>query len=1101
MTINEIKRLAICSVLAGTVVAPTGAAAADIDLYASGGSAGGAASLLFFLDNSSNWSAASQAWNITDVQNKCKAYTDATAQKECSDIAAEVFGSDTSLVQGQVEVRALRLVLNKLICASSDPLPVKIGYMLFNSAGTADSSSGVSGYIRRAVETMDKARCDDIIKDLTEIDAKITTPDFKGPSSAEYGAPLYEAFKYFGGFTNPAGVKADGNNVVGGVYDATHFGPMRYGLKTVLEDPKAFTDPDKRETYNSPTTDTCGKNFIVVIGNTWPNQEYGTDTNAPKYPTNLLMQRLAYDPGKQKYPDPLPNSEKTNVRFADEWAQFLRTTDVSPEAGTQNVSVYTVDVYNKTADAKQGALLKYMADPLGSGAGYFKVGGDIKALVDAIKDILIRVTAVNSVFTSASLPVSVNAQGTFLNQIFMGVFRPDQDGQQRWYGNLKQYQLALSSGTLSLVDATGNQSAVDTVSGFVNACARSFWTTDSSNYWEKITGVRSTCISALYASTSPYSDTPDGPIVERGGAAQKLRAVDPTKRNIRTCPKDDCSSGLADFSSSTVPSLSATLVDWVRGLNNGDYTSNATGTNPPTTYGMATTVARPTVHGEVVHSRPLAVNYGVDGAENVVVFYGSGDGMLHAVDGNQTGLTAGSELWSFIAPEHWTKLDRVRTNSPLIAYPGTPVVTPAATPKDYFFDGSIGGYQERTAKSVDKLWIYPTMRRGGRAVYAFDVTNRPGASSQPTLMWKYTDDATYGDKRMGQSWSTPLAFRVKGLSDPLLVFGAGYDDCEDSEDPNAACAATTKGRGIVVMNAKDGQTKTADYRFIDPGTEAGRFVADMALVDVNGDGYVDAIYAVDTRGNIWRINTVSPDFVTPVSVDKWPVVKIASVSDWSSTSEQRKFMYAPSTVVLGDQVMVLVGSGNREKPLDTSTASKVKNRFYGIRDDVKVIDPALIVVAIGYGATPSNLLDVTDKTGILPTDLVSYRGWFLDLVSKTAPYEQVVTTPLTIAGVTYFSTFQPKNSDAAPKSCLKSTARGYQIDFQTGTKLAGQDLTVEFNSPGFPPSPVGGVVKIDGQSVPFVIGGQGPTVLSPSKVVPNVKAYRKPIYRYQRIDG
>jgi type IV pilus assembly protein PilY1 len=639
----------------------------------------------------------------------------------------------------------------------------------------------------------------------------------------------------------------------------------------------------------------------------------------------------------------------------------------------------------------------------------------------------------------------------------------------------------------------------------------SFWTTDSSAYWKDVTGQRSACGTPTPPTLSTYSDMPDGPLVERGGAAQRLRKLaDPKTRNIRTCSTGDCSGGLAGFNTTTVPTIgtltsteTATLVDWVRGVNNGDYTTSATGTNPPTTYGMSTTGSRPTVHGEVVHSRPLAVNYGVSGADDVVVFYGSGDGMLHAVDGSQTTAAGGSELWAFVAPEHFGKLNRMRTNSPLVAYPNTPLVSPAATPKDYFFDGSIGGYQERTSASVNKLWIYPTMRRGGRGVYAFDVTNRPGTSSQPNLMWKYTNDATNGDTRMGQSWSTPLAFRVKGRSEPLLVFGAGYDDCEDSETPITACGSTTTGRGIVVMNAKDGKSKTADYRFIDPGTEAGRFIADMALVDVNGDGYIDAIYAVDTRGNIWRINTVKPDFVTGyTSIDEWPVMKIASVAQWGAdVTEWRKFMYAPSTVVLGEQVMVLVGTGDREKPLDKSTASKVKNRFYGIRDDVKIVDQASIEVAIGYGATPSNLLDVTDKTGISPVDVASKRGWFIDLVSKATPYEQVVTTPLTIAGVTYFSTFQAKNLDSAPKSCLKSTARGYQIDFQTGTKLADQPLTVEFNSPGFPPSPVGGVVMIDGQSVPFVIGGTGPTVLSPSKVVPNVKAYRKPTYRYQRIDG
>jgi hypothetical protein len=32
---------------------------------------------------------------------------------------------------------------------------------------------------------------------------------------------------------------------------------------------------------------------------------------------------------------------------------------------------------------------------------------------------------VNSVFASSTLPVSVNVRGAFLNQVYMGVFRPD----------------------------------------------------------------------------------------------------------------------------------------------------------------------------------------------------------------------------------------------------------------------------------------------------------------------------------------------------------------------------------------------------------------------------------------------------------------------------------------------------------------------------------------------------------------------------------------------------------------------------------------------------------------------------------------------------
>ena len=125
----------------------------------------------------------------------------------------------------------------------------------------------------------------------------------------------------------------------------------------------------------------------------------------------------------------------------------------------------------------------------------------------------------------------------------------------------------------------------------------------------------------------------------------------------------------------------------------------------------------------------------------------------------------------------------------------------------------------------------------------------------------------------------------------------------------------------------------------------------------------------------------------------------------------------------------------------------------------------------------------------------------MNLSTTAAPYEQVVTTPLTIGGVTYFSTYQSKaNSDSTMCNNL-GTARAYQVDFQTGTHLSGLELTQKFISQGIPPSPVGGIVTINGVPTPFLIGGTAPTVLSPSLVVPKVKPDRKPVYRYQRIDG
>jgi type IV pilus assembly protein PilY1 len=391
------------------------------------------------------------------------------------------------------------------------------------------------------------------------------------------------------------------------------------------------------------------------------------------------------------------------------------------------------------------------------------------------------------------------------------------------------------------------------------------------------------------------------------------------------------------------------------------------------------------------------------------------------------------------------------------------------------------------------------MRRGGTAVYAFDVTSKPGPSAQPRLMWKYS---AADNARWVRAGPTPLAIRVKGRTAPLVVFGAGYDACEDSDDPNTACATVSAGRGIVVMNAASGPAVSGDYRFIDPGSGAGRFVAEMAPVDVDGDGYVDVIYAVDTRGNVWRINTSDPaaGFVGYAHVADWPMQRIATVGQWGAG-----LFRAPEVHVCAERRRAGDADDDPDRQRRPRKAvvehqrALVVNRFYGIRDDVTATSG--VAAAVGYGVAPPDFYDVTGTASLNPLTLASYRGWFMNLSTTSPPYEQVVTTPLTIAGVTYFSTYQAK-ANSVSRSCTNlGTARAYQVDFQTGTGIPGQPVMQPFISQGIPPSPVGGVVRINGVLTPFLIGGTAPTVLSPTKIVPKVKPDRKPIYRYERIDG
>ncbi len=1127
---RTLMRIATALLLGGIV---GGAGATDIDIYTAGPSSGAVPNVLVYIDNSSNWAASNQAWDKDEALAKCDAITApagaseeeiaqaADAKANCTTLVEVVFaGADKGkLTQGQVEVRVLKAVLQELACGESAPLEVSMGLM-FNSKSTADSTGNPAAYIRRAVQPLSEAACSGLIGDLDAIFDDITETAWKSASSVDYSVAMFEAFKYFGGYSNSRGEEAT-EETKGLPIGAKGYGPTRFSSAFDYEDGAAFTDGSKT-TYKSPiASNSCGGgNYLVVIGNTFPNQE-----NTAHIMTNYL--KLSSDQTAQIYPS------KNKTRYADEWARFLADTDISPAAGYQPLKTYTINVYNASESTDQTALLTSMAEHGGTGAGgAFKVDGNVYELAVAFKKIFTQIAAVNSAFASASLPISVNTQGTYLNQVFIGMFRPDGEGRPRWAGNLKQYHFALqktttgsvTERTLFLADADDEPAVDNAVTGFIGDCARSYWTYNTDSYWESVSGTPKGRCAAVSGST--YSDRPDGGVVEKGGVALKIRETDPNHRNLKSC-SGECKAEVNLSISDT------TLAAWVQGKNVGDGDGEGTYTD----YEKSSTGMRPTVHGAVIHSRPLAISYiGEGDSEHVVVFYGADDGTFRAVNGdkdNTVGSTkaSGRELWAFIAPESVDKLSRLRDNTPKVAF--FDAESGGAKFKDYFFDGAIGGYSgpaSGNGTGEHKIYIYPSMRRGGRMIYAFDVTTRPGVAN-PKPMWRYgcVDDTTcYGADaaKLGQTWSTPRVIRTKDSGDAanatlFAVFGGGYDNCEDGEPPS--CDANSKGKGIFVLNATTGER----LRHITGGL--GRVAADLVPIDTNHDGYTDVIYAADTAGNLWRVNVTGKD-----SPDDWTITQIAKVADWDDPTKRRKFLYAPDVVRYGDYNIVLLGSGNREKPLNTAQAAEVRNRFYGfwdkyaqVGDDFELIDDSadcdvagdttlnegcqlMNTTAIVAGGTRLDYYAVFTGAGRDP----ALRGWVIDLdtYGLEEPTEQVITVPATAGGLVHFSTFQAafsKGEDDNQCSAM-GTARGYSACFLHGGAACDANEKVNSRSSvfvggGMPPSPVTGRVEIvdkDGnrEVVPFLIGGKGSSPLEASLPEISVTSDKAKVYRYKVID-
>ncbi|WP_370599951.1 pilus assembly protein [Pseudomonas nitroreducens] len=898
-----------------------------------------------------------------------------------------------------------------------------------STGGTKDDNKGEDGgYVRAAIRLLDattKPKYQALVNSLDILNDK--------SNGGKASLAMEEAWLYYS-----SGVPYAGNQKAKTDYTGNMAGSTASNAIYALAG-NALPSKDGSP-YNSPIVEGCAKNFIIYISNGAPKE----DSNSIKHTTAAL----AAAKGNTTAIPISPTSSQDSM--VDEWSRFMKKSSLG-------VTTYTVDIDKR--DDLQGrgwsAALQSMATV--SSGEYFDVssGSNGQDIVNALKSIFSKIQETNSVFASVTLPVSVNAQSTYLNQVFVGMFRPDPNALPRWAGNLKQYKLGMVKGVLKTVDAR-DKDAINSSTGFITECARSYWTPLAQDtYWES--RPQGTCTDA---ANMDVSNSPDGNIVEKGAQAYLLRQGG--TRTMKTCDPSGCTS-LTNFDTNngavTQALLGAAnsserdnLINWALGANNirndGDEIKDAT-------------QIRPSVHGDVVHSRPAAINYGDATSPNVVVYYGGNDGVLRAVNGNRNG---GDELWSFMPPEFYPRIKRIRDNDVTISFPGNTATSPVPQPKYYGMDGSVTSVQQG-----GRTWIYATMRRGGRAIYAFDVTT----PASPSLKWKRGCDSagcSTGFSDIGQTWATPTAVKAAGYNSgtaTILAMGGGYDTCEDT-DPNN-CTSTSKGKGIYLLDADTGA------RLNTLATLRG-VVGDVAwLTDDNGMASYG--YAADLGGNVYRISgpvstTTGASAIGNTDPANWAITRIAALGcdSASSCNANRKFMYGPEVAVTNGEYVIVLGSGDREKPiLSYSSAITVANRFYSLRD--KPSDPTWLSVenttCSGEVICNASLLAITTTATPSTSDLTNHpKGWYLALAAK----EQVVTSALLLFDTIIFSTHQP--TEASATSCANlGIARNYNINYKNAAGSNGDRFSVIAGG-GLAPSPVAGIVILDdGTQKPFVIGG------------------------------
>ena len=236
-------------------------------------------------------------------------------------------------------------------------------------------------------------------------------------------------------------------------------------------------------------------------------------------------------------------------------------------------------------------------------------------------------------------------------------------------------------------------------------------------------------------------------------------------------------------------------------------------------------------------------------------------------------------------------------------------------------------------------------------------------------------------------------------------------------------------------------------------------------------------YVGDMNGYVWRLDIPS------ATVADWKLHRFADLG------RGYKMLYAPDLVRAGDRDMVLIGSGDREKPLVTTTA----DRFWGLADKLNVDTPATSVTEIVTG-------NLQFLSGTSSSTCATCLGWYRDLVAG----EKVVNSPLTVAGVTYFATNKPTPPVAGSCATNLGEAKAYGLSFLAGGLPTGKSsISTTLTGGGLPPSPVGGVVELEpGKLVTFVIGtGAGGSPIEPTRPPLTVPLNRSKIYWNTKTDG
>jgi type IV pilus assembly protein PilY1 len=786
-------------------------------------------------------------------------------------------------------------------------------------------------------------------------------------------------------------------------------GKSHFNNRIVIRDTNAVNGNE----FISPIKEGCNNNFLMLF-----TRSYNSYGDADTYINNLAA--------NYSYPNEI-NGYVSSTLHKIGWLLGRHDVNTSID-GTQTIKIFLTRMPG-TLDSStlnnRYIIWDYneITHKYSGGGAYFVENP--QDLINAMTSFRERVKK-SSLLVSPIIPTDSFGFHSQDKKVYFALFKPEV--RSLWSGNLKCYKI----GEDGIIYDKNNNPAIDETTGFFKDTAHSFWssTVDGNNI---LAGGMAEHISKDRKVYSDILDTSYNSYANNGTALS------------------DTGNKLHETNTNLIPALlnitpenvwggddeaeKNNVISWARGVD--IYESDGDGDRRDDRNSI----------GDPLHTKPVLVKY-YTGDETLYLTTNSG--FLHAVNPEN-----GNTIFSFIPRDLLPNLRELSaTNNGGNKIYG--LDAPMTSLKlDANGDGNILQSAGGAVSPNEAIFLIMPMRRGGRNIYALNVSDRNNpsvawtirggktAAQQTTKLFKGGTTTGLGDfTKLGQTWSIAMPAMIKWQGTPKVVFffGGGYDEQTDNQ---TIIQQNSMGHAIFMVDAISGEKlwqasgdANNDTNLVISGMNHS-IVSNLSLVDINQDGFTDFIIATDVGGQVFRID-INNNNVGPASFAMGSL--IAQLAD-NTLSGSRRFFEAANVSLApkNTHLNIAIGSGFRANPHSTYT----QDRIYVIKDTNVFSKPTNYAYANGDVIRETSLYNATDnliQSGTASQRLAavnslnSKHGWYINL-EQTG--EKLFSKLQTYAGVLTFTTNTPPDS-LASTNCQANLGSSslYALNIENGSAIS-----------------------------------------------------------------